>query len=167
MPLRRLTHLGLALAAIASGLAFQRLRGRLPFAVADVLGDALWALMIYWGCGVLRPGVHPAVRAAGALVVCWAVEGSQLLHAPTLDAWRATTLGHLILGSGFDPRDLVAYALGVFAGWRLEIAARQRQRQRFVALPPVVRRMKSGVAERASAPGPRGRRRRTRVMRGQ
>ena len=112
MPLRRLTHLGLALAAIASGLAFQRLRGRLPFAVADVLGDALWALMIYWGCGVLRPGVHPAVRAAGALVVCWAVEGSQLLHAPTLDAWRATTLGHLILGSGFDPRDLAAYALG-------------------------------------------------------
>ncbi len=88
------------------------------------------------------------------------------LAAPTLDAWRATTLGHLVLGSGFDPRDLVAYALGVFAGWRLEIAARQRQRQRVVALPPVVRRMKSGVAERASAPGPRGRRRRTRVMRG-
>ena len=69
MPLRRLTHLALALAAIASGLAFQRLRGGLPFAVADVLGDALWALMIYWGCGVLRPSVHPAVRAAGALVV--------------------------------------------------------------------------------------------------
>ncbi len=124
MPLRRLTHLGLALAAIASGLAFQRLRGGLPFAVADVLGDALWALMIYWGCGALRPSVHPAVRAAGALGGCWGGGGSQLLHAPTPDPRRAPTPRHLVLRSGVDPRGLVAYALGVFAGWRLEIAAR-------------------------------------------
>ncbi len=154
MPLRRLTHLGLALATIASGLAFQWLRGGLPFAVADVLGDALWALMIYWGCGALRPSVHPAVRATGALAVCWAVEGSQLLHAPTLAAWRATTLGHLILGSGFDPRDLVAYALGVFAGWRLELAARQRQRVVAPARLPTRCKATERTPPMPGAPGP-------------
>jgi hypothetical protein len=57
---------------------------------------------------------------AVALTICWIVEFSQLVHAPWLDGWRATTLGHLVLGSGFDPRDLVAYGLGVLVGVRLE-----------------------------------------------
>ena len=34
---------------------------------------------------------------------------SQLYHTPTLDAIRATQAGQLVLGSGFDPRDLAAY----------------------------------------------------------
>jgi hypothetical protein len=55
------------------------------------------------------------VRAAIALAVCVVVELSQLVQSASLDALRAHTLGHLILGSDFDARDLAAYAAGVLA----------------------------------------------------
>jgi hypothetical protein len=55
-----------------------------------------------------------------ALAVCFVVELSQLYHAPALDALRQTTVGHLVLGSDFDPRDLAAYAAGVLAAAMLE-----------------------------------------------
>jgi hypothetical protein len=38
---------------------------------------------------------------------------SQAFHTPWLDAMRANRLGQLVLGSGFDPRDFVAYAIGI------------------------------------------------------
>jgi hypothetical protein len=56
------------------------------------------------------------------------VEVSQLYHTPLLDAWRRTTPGQLILGSGFDLRDLGAYTLGVVATVVLELMARRRRR---------------------------------------
>jgi hypothetical protein len=63
------------------------------------------------------------------LAICFAVELSQLYHAPALDALRETTAGHLVLGSGFDPRDLIAYAAGVCAAAlvdRMWLARRRR-----------------------------------------
>jgi hypothetical protein len=48
------------------------------------------------------------------------VELTQLYRTAGLDAVRRTTVGHLILGSGFDLRDLAAYALGVLAALVLE-----------------------------------------------
>jgi hypothetical protein len=39
---------------------------------------------------------------------------------PWLDAVRATRLGHLVLGSDFDGRDLLAYAIGVLGAVGLE-----------------------------------------------
>ena len=88
----------------------------------DVLGDALWAAMIAWWVGALVPRARLVVRSVAAYGVCAAVEASQLYHAPTLDVLRATRLGHLVLGSGFDPRDLGAYALGVAGAALLEFA---------------------------------------------
>jgi hypothetical protein len=111
---------GLALGTIAIGLLVQRIRPMLPPVAADILGDALWAMMIAWLAGALAPGLPRWKRAIGALGFCWMVEASQLYHAPELDAWRATTLGHLTLGTDFDPRDLAAYALGVLAAFLLE-----------------------------------------------
>ena len=109
----RVRYAGLALVTIAVGLFVHwSLRGLAP-AVRDVLGDALWAAMIVWWIGVIIPRGRPLVRAGGAYAVCVAVEVSQLYHSPAIDAVRETTLGGLVLGSGFDPRDLVAYALGV------------------------------------------------------
>jgi hypothetical protein len=95
----------------------------------DVLGDALWAAMIAWWAGALAPRARLVVRSLTAYGVCAAVEASQLYHAPTLDALRATRLGHLVLGSGFDPRDLAAYAFGVVGAALLEfvVAARSRR----------------------------------------
>jgi hypothetical protein len=50
------------------------------------------------------------------------------VHTPALDAMRRTTAGHLVLGSGYDARDLAAYALGVLLAVSLEWAALQRGR---------------------------------------
>lgn len=109
----RATYVALAVGTIAAGLAVHW-QGKLLSPVSrDVLGDLLWAAMIYWWIGALAPRSRPAWRGGAALAVCIAVELSQLCHTPTLDAFRRTRVGHLFLGSGFDPRDLLAYTLGV------------------------------------------------------
>ncbi|UUZ52144.1 DUF2809 domain-containing protein [Massilia sp. H-1] len=48
-----------------------------------------------------------------ALAIAWADEFAQLIQWPWLAALRKTTPGHLILGSGFDWVDLIAYAVGI------------------------------------------------------
>jgi Protein of unknown function (DUF2809) len=121
----RLSYLALALATIALGLLVHLRGSALPAAARDVLGDALWAVMIVWLVSVVAPSARLVTRGAVALALCWAVELSQRLHAPSLDALRATTAGHLVLGSGFDPRDLAAYVVGVLAAVVIERAARR------------------------------------------
>jgi Protein of unknown function (DUF2809) len=117
---RRIAFLALACATTSVGLIV-RLHGAVLGPVArDTLGDALWAMMIAWWAGVLAPRARLAMRCMAAYAVCAIVELSQLYHTPALDAVRATTLGHLLLGSGFDPRDLVSYAAGVALAALLE-----------------------------------------------
>ncbi|MGH9884014.1 MAG: DUF2809 domain-containing protein [bacterium] len=92
----------------------------------DILGDALWAAMLVWWISVLAPNAALRARVAVALAICFAVELSQRFHTPSLDALRETTVGHLVLGSGFDPRDFVSYTLGVLAAAGLERLVRSR-----------------------------------------
>jgi hypothetical protein len=105
------------------GLAVHLRGAALPPAARDVLGDALWAMMIAWWLGSIAPDARLSRRAIAALAICFAVELSQLYHTPLIDALRETTLGHLVLGSGFDPRDLLSYAAGVLAAALLELAS--------------------------------------------
>lgn len=120
----------LALGTIAVGLAVHRGATWLPAPLRDATGDALWAMMICWWIGALAPALHPARRAGIALGICWAVEFSQLYHAPVLDAWRRTVLGQLVLGSDYDPRDLAAYVVGVLVALGLEALGRWQVRGR-------------------------------------
>ena len=83
-------------------------------------------MMIAWWIGALTPRTPLAARGVIALAFCWTVEFSQLYHSPILDSWRLTTPGQLVLGSGFDPRDLAAYAFGVLAALALELLVRHR-----------------------------------------
>ena len=85
-----------------------------------MLGDALWAMMIYWIVGGIGPTLAGSRRAIIAVLVCWSVELSQLYHPPWLDGLRDTTIGRLTLGTGFDPRDFAAYAMGIAAAFVLE-----------------------------------------------
>lgn len=124
---RRARYLALALGTIAVGLLVHRSGRALPPAVRDFAGDALWAVMMAWWIGVLAPGVPLLRRSGVALAVCFAVEASQLYHAPWLDALRSTTGGRLVLGSGFDPRDLAAYTVGVLVATFLERWAVRRR----------------------------------------
>ncbi|MGH7616767.1 MAG: DUF2809 domain-containing protein [Gemmatimonadaceae bacterium] len=111
----RIAYTALALATIAVGLLVHLRGSFLPAIARDVLGDALWATMIVWWIGALAPRAHTALKGGAAYVVCAGVEASQLFHSPALDAARATLLGRLVLGSDFDVRDLVAYAVGCIA----------------------------------------------------
>jgi hypothetical protein len=130
MPARlraRLPYVALAVATIALGLLVHLRGGALDASVRDVLGDVLWAAMIAWWIGALAPTWLPASRGGLALAVCLAVELSQRVHTPALDALRRTTVGHLVLGSDFDPRDLAAYAAGVLAAVLLDRAMGRRR----------------------------------------
>ena len=127
----RLGFVGLAVATVAIGLLLHFHGTALDRTVRDVLGDALWAMMIAWWLGALAPQARAVVRASIALVLCWVVEFSQRLRIPLIDDWRQTPVGHLIFGSGFDARDLAAYAIGVLAALALELAVRRRPTKKF------------------------------------
>lgn len=123
----RVAYAALAIATIAVGLAVHLGGVPMPPVVRDVVGDALWAAMLTWWISALVPRMALGARAALALAACFAVEVSQLYHTPALDAVRDTRLGHLVLGSGFDPRDFAAYALGVLGAAAAERGRRPRR----------------------------------------
>lgn len=123
---RRIRYVARAAGTIAVGIIVHR--GGLPLGAAarDVAGDALWAVMVVWWVSAFAPEARLGARAALALTICLLVEFSQLYSAPALDALRSTAAGHLVLGSGFDPRDLVAYAAGVLAAVLMDAALSSR-----------------------------------------
>ena len=103
----RRVYLVSALGVLALGLGSRRFGASLPRFVAAYAGDTLWALMVFLGLGFVLPHVRLARRACIALAFAWAVEVSQLYHAPGIDALRHTRLGGLVLGFGFLWSDLV------------------------------------------------------------
>ena len=116
-----LWHFGaFAAATIAVGLLVHLKGEALGAAARDIAGDALWAAMIAFAIGALAPRMRLRDRSLSAFAVCAAVETSQLYHAPAIDALRETMAGHLVLGSGFDVRDFLAYAAGVGAAALIE-----------------------------------------------
>src|SRR5262245_39323705 len=121
----RITYIALAIVTIAVGLGVHLGGQALPAPLRDALGDALWAVMLTWWVSAAFPTRSLRFRALLALAGCFAVEASQLIHTGALDALRRTQAGHLVLGSGFDPRDFVAYAAGVIAAAGLESATRR------------------------------------------
>lgn len=124
----RLSYLGLAFATISVGWTVHAHGSGLGPVLRDVLGDALWAAMMVGWMGALAPNVRPLQRALAAYAVCVVVELSQGYHAPWIDSVRRTSLGHLVLGSDFDPRDFLAYALGVAGAWVLDAGWIARRR---------------------------------------
>ena len=112
--MRSRPHLVLAAAAaIALGLASRKFPAFVPSLLGKYPGDALWSMVVYWGIAWLKPTLAPRHVALLALAISYADEFSQLYQAPWLNHLRATTLGHLILGSTFSCLDLLAYTAGV------------------------------------------------------
>jgi hypothetical protein len=101
---------------MAAGLLWRSPWVPLPVFARKYGGDALWALLAFVGIGFLAPRQSTVRTALAALVFAWAIEFSQLYHAPWIDAVRATRLGGLILGSTFNAPDLLAYAVGIAVG---------------------------------------------------
>nr|WP_284700807.1 DUF2809 domain-containing protein [Robbsia betulipollinis] len=108
------------MAVIALGLLSRRYAFVFPTHLAKYPGDALYALMLFFGWGMLCPSHSTRHIAFLALATSFAVEFGQLYRAPWIDAIRAQPLGHLVLGAGFSPRDLLAYIVGVGGGYAVE-----------------------------------------------
>ena len=101
------------LITVAFGLASRRFPDALPRIVSRYAGDVLWAAMVYWWLALLWPRAPVTRLAASALGIAIAVEMSQLLHAPWLNAVRANAFGALVLGQGFLWSDITCYITGV------------------------------------------------------
>lgn len=116
LPRNRL-HLAVGCAlVIAMGLASRHWPAFFPAVLGKYPGDALWAWMVMLGWAWLKPAASTLHLAMLAWVTSCAVEFSQLYQAPWINAVRGTTLGHLVLGSGFSWADIGAYAVGVVLG---------------------------------------------------
>lgn len=119
--------IGATLCVIALGIASREFPQVLPGWLGKYPGDALWALMVFCAWCALLPTAHTWQITAIALFSCAAVELSQLYHAPWLDEIRATTVGHLALGSVFGWRDLVSYVVGIVVGALIDAVATSRR----------------------------------------
>jgi Protein of unknown function (DUF2809) len=108
-------------AVIVFGLGTRSPAFPLPRTFAGYTGDAAWALGVFLGYGFLIPRFSTKHVAIVAAVTSLVVEFSQLYHAQWLDCVRSTTLGHLVLGSGFDPIDLLCYGSGIGIGALIEL----------------------------------------------
>lgn len=117
-------------AVICAGLASRSESVALPAFAAKYAGDALWALMVFLGLGLLLPARPTATLAGLAAAVCVAVECSQLYHAPWLDAARRTWLGRMTLGDTFGWGDIAAYLVGIASGGAAEWAVCRARRGR-------------------------------------
>lgn len=125
---RRLGCLIGAVVVVATGLTVH-LVGSGP--VADVVGDVLYAVLIYLVIAVAFPRARVWVVGASAAAVCAAVELFQLTGLPGQWAESFWPI-RLVLGVGFDARDLVAYVAGAAAaaGGDLALHALARRRTR-------------------------------------
>lgn len=101
---------------IAAGLALRLTHVGLPFVVVKYGGSMLWALMIYWIVSAVRPRWPIAWNMLLAGAVAFAVEFFKLYRAPSLDAFRLTLPGALLLGRVFSVWDLVIYACAIALG---------------------------------------------------
>lgn len=120
----------LTIVVMVSGLLSRKAVFLFPEVVTTYLGDALWALMIFFGVLFLFPKLKTYQAWLVSLLFCWFIEATQLYHAPWIDALRGTTLGGLILGFGFLWSDIVAYTLGTFGGALIDRALIRLDRRR-------------------------------------
>jgi len=127
-PRSRLTYAAACVTTIALGLASRRFGASLPDVVRLYAGDALWAATVYFLAATLWPRARISSLATGALAFAFAIEASQLYHAPWIDGVRSTRLGALVLGQGFLWSDLACYTAGVIAAALVDRAISSRHR---------------------------------------
>jgi hypothetical protein len=95
------------LAVLASGLAITLVDLRVPR-----LGDALYAVLVYLVIAALWPRLRRSAVVVGAAAFCAGIELFQLTDIPA-HIGQAVPLARFVLGTSFDPIDLVAYAIGI------------------------------------------------------
>jgi hypothetical protein len=110
---RRFKYLGFMATAIAFGLGLRRFPTLAPTWVAEYGPDTLWGMMLYFLFSAIVPQFVILTRAPLSWATAIGVESSQLYQAEWINRVRQTTLGALVLGSGFVWTDIVCYGVGI------------------------------------------------------
>jgi hypothetical protein len=103
---RRILALGSLLAVVVAGMVVTRSDGR------GLWPDAFYAAAIHLALIASLPRVDTVVHGAAVLVWCTGIELLQITGWPATWALHVP-LCRLLLGTGYDPVDLAAYAMGV------------------------------------------------------
>ncbi len=115
---------------IAAGLALRRFGYDfgMPFSVVKYGGSILWGAMVFLLVGVLSGAARGWLVVLIALAIAMTVEFSRLYHTPTLDTFRLTAAGKLLLGRVFSLWNILAYAAGISGAALIELRfTRERQ----------------------------------------
>jgi hypothetical protein len=104
---------------VIAGLA---IRAGFDGAIAKYAGDLFYTLLLYTLVIVVAPRTRPIWAAAFALGVSWLIEFAQLTGIPAELAARST-MARLVLGSTFNPPDLLCYVAGALLGWAIHTSA--------------------------------------------
>lgn len=107
------------LATIVLGIGIRKLGHGLPPLLYKAVPDALWATMVALLFAILLPKQPTQKLALYALLFSVGIEFSQLYQADWINGLRRTTLGALVLGSGFAWLDMLYYLFGIVAFWLL------------------------------------------------
>ena len=110
---------------IAAGLAVRMAPLGLPHFVVKYGGSTMWALMIYWLVTTLLQSIP--ISSAGLLagVIATSVEFFKLYRSPSVDAFRMTLAGTLLLGRYFSIQDILAYWIAVAVGAFVDLQLRR------------------------------------------
>ncbi len=124
---RRIVSLLALLALVLTGLAVHLFLS--DTAATDIAGDALYASAVYAFLTLVLARQRPIVVGAIALAWCVGVEVFQLTGIPLL-LGASFPPAMLVLGTVFDPRDLVVYAstIGLMTATDVVIARRGAER---------------------------------------
>ncbi|MQB09817.1 DUF2809 domain-containing protein [Agrobacterium sp. ICMP 6402] len=111
----RLRLLGAAMLVIVCGLCLRTFGYDvgLPFVVVKYGGSVLWGAMVYLLLAAVFPLRWNDYQVQAAILLAVAVELVRLVHFPSLDAFRATTAGALLLGRVFSLWNIVCYVVGI------------------------------------------------------
>ena len=113
MARRRAVYAGLLGLTIALGLAWRILPLGFSFFWFKYGGSLLWAVALYWLLALGFPRYRSVGLGVSAAVVAALLEFSRLWHIDTLDAFRLTLAGRLLLGRYFSLKNIVAYWVGI------------------------------------------------------
>ena len=110
---RRAQSIAILAVTIPTGILWRHLP--LPFFAWKYGGSVLWTVVLYGFVAALAPRLRPAAVALISALLALLVELSRLVHQPTLNTFRDTLAGKLLLGRFFSLKDIAAYWIAIAA----------------------------------------------------
>jgi hypothetical protein len=128
------------LVVIIAGILFRKTPGPIPHELRKVAGDVLWAAMFSLITRLAFPRALSMRIALVAFVLASTTEFAKLLHTPTLEYVRGTSVGGFFLGHTFLPSNFFSYAVGAALGYAWEVGLFRRTCCLAIKCCPALRR---------------------------